>query len=154
MFIVVFAFLIGVVAGLRAMMAPAAVSWAAHLGLLPLQGTPLAWLGYAVTPYIFTVLALGELFNDKLPKTPSRTVPPQFIARVISGSLVGAAIGAAGQSLILGLVAGAIGAVAGTLGGAALRSKLAGLFGKDLAAALLEDATAIILSIVVVTRLG
>jgi uncharacterized membrane protein len=154
MFIVVLAFLIGVVAGLRAMMAPAAVSWAAHLGLLPLQGTPLAWLGYAVTPYIFTVLALGELFNDKLPKTPSRTVPPQFIARVISGSLVGAAIGAAGQSLILGLVAGAIGAVAGTLGGAALRSKLAGLFGKDLAAALLEDATAIILSIVVVTRLG
>jgi uncharacterized membrane protein len=154
MFILVLAFLIGVVAGLRAMTAPAAVSWAAHLGLLPLQGTPLAWLGYAFTPYIFTVLALGELINDKLPKTPSRTVPPQFIARVISGSLVGAAIGAAGQSLILGLIAGAIGAVAGTLGGAALRSKLAGLFGKDLPAALLEDAIAIILSIVVVTRLG
>ena len=75
------------------MTAPAAVSWVAHLGLLPLQGTPLAWLGYAFTPYIFTVLALGELINDKLPKTPSRTVPPQFIARVISGSLVGAAIG-------------------------------------------------------------
>ena len=154
MFILVLAFLIGVVAGLRAMTAPAAVSWAAHLGLLPLQGTPLAWLGYAFTPYIFTVLALGELINDKLPKTPSRKVPPQFIARVISGSLVGAAIGAAGQSLILGLVAGAVGAVAGTLGGAALRSKLAGLFGKDLPAALLEDAIAIILSIVVVTRLG
>src|SRR6202044_1583868 len=127
-FILVLAFLIGIVAGLRALTAPAAVSWAAHLGLLPLQGTPLAWLGYAFTPYIFTVLALGELFNDKLPKTPSRTVPPQFIARVISGSLVGAAIGAAGQSLVLGLIAGAIGAVAGTLGGAALRSKLAGLF--------------------------
>ena len=152
--LLVLAFLIGVVAGLRAMTAPAAVSWAAHLGLLPLQGTPLAWLGYAFTPYIFTVLALGELINDKLPKTPSRTVPPQFIARVISGSLVGAAIGAASQSLILGLIAGAVGAVVGTLGGAALRSKLAGLFGKDLAAALLEDATAIILSIVVVTRLG
>jgi len=154
MFILVLAFLIGIVAGLRAMTAPAAVSWAAHLGLLPLQGTPLAWLGYAFTPYIFTVPALGELVNDKLPKTPSRTVPPQFIARVISGSLVGAAIGAAGQSLILGLIAGAIGAVAGTLGGAALRSKLAGLFGKDLPAALLEDAIAIILSIVVVTRLA
>jgi uncharacterized membrane protein len=154
MFILVLAFLIGIVAGLRAMTAPAAVSWAAHLGLLPLQGTPLAWLGYAFTPYIFTVLALGELVNDKLPKTPSRTVPPQFIARVISGSLVGAAIGAAGQSLIPGLIVGAIGAVAGTLGGAALRSKLAGLFGKDLPAALLEDAIAIILSIVVVTRLG
>jgi uncharacterized membrane protein len=154
MFILVLAFLIGIVAGLRALTAPAAVSWAAHLGLLPLQGTPLAWLGYAFTPYIFTVLALGELINDKLPKTPSRTVPPQFIARVISGALVGAAIGAAGQSLVLGLIVGAIGAVAGTLGGAALRSKLAGLFGKDLPAALLEDAIAIILAIVIVTRLG
>ncbi len=154
MFILVLAFLIGIVAGLRALTAPAAVSWAAHLGLLPLQGTPLAWLGYAFTPYIFTVLALGELFNDKLPKTPSRTVPPQFITRVITGSLAGAAVGAASQSLILGLVAGAIGAVAGTLGGAAVRSKLAGIFGKDLPAALIEDAVAIILAIIVVTRLG
>ncbi len=39
------ALLIGVVAGLRAMTAPAAVSWAAALGLLKLQGTPLAFLG-------------------------------------------------------------------------------------------------------------
>ncbi|WP_425993766.1 hypothetical protein [Caulobacter sp. DWR1-3-2b1] len=30
------ALLIGVVAGLRAMTAPAAISWAAHLGWLPL----------------------------------------------------------------------------------------------------------------------
>ena len=154
MFVLVLAFLIGIVAGLRAMTAPAAVSWAAHLGLLPLQGTPLAWLGYAFTPYIFTIAALGELVNDKLPKTPSRTVPPQFIARVISGSLVGTAVGAAAQSLLLGLIAGAIGAVAGTLGGAAVRAKLAGVFGKDLPAALLEDAVAIILAIVVVTRVG
>jgi uncharacterized membrane protein len=153
-FILVLAFLIGIVAGLRALTAPAAISWAAHLGLLPLQGTPLAWLGYAFTPYIFTVLALGELFNDKLPKTPSRTIPPQFITRIVTGALSGAAIGAARQSLILGLIAGAIGAVAGTLGGAAIRSRLAGIFGKDLPAALLEDAVAIILAIVVVTRLG
>jgi uncharacterized membrane protein len=40
MFILVLAFLIGIVAGLRAMTAPAAVSWAAHLGLLPLQARP------------------------------------------------------------------------------------------------------------------
>jgi uncharacterized membrane protein len=154
MFILVLAFLIGIVAGLRALTAPTAVSWAAHLGLLQLQGTPLAWLGYAFTPYIFTVLALGELFNDKLPKTPSRTIPPQFITRVVTGALSGAAIGAPSHSLVLGLIAGAIGAVAGTLGGSAIRSKLAGAFGKDLPAALLEDAVAIILAIVVVTRLG
>jgi uncharacterized membrane protein len=154
MFILMLAFLIGVVAGLRALTAPAAVSWAAHLGVLPLQGTPLAWLGYAFTPYVFTLLAIGELINDKLPKTPSRTVPPQFITRVITGSLAGAAVGAGSRSLVFGLVSGAIGAVASTLGGAAVRSKLAGIFGKDLPAALIEDAVAIILAIVVVTRLG
>jgi uncharacterized membrane protein len=76
MFIIVLAFLIGIVAGLRALTAPAAVSWAARLGLLPLQDTSLAFLGYAATPYIFTLLAIGELINDKLPKTPSRKVPP------------------------------------------------------------------------------
>ena len=154
MFIIVLAFLIGIVAGLRALTAPAAVSWAARLGLLPLQGTSLAFLGYAATPYIFTLLAIGELINDKLPKTPSRKVPPQFITRIITGAFSGAAVGAARQSLIIGLVAGAVGAVAGTLGGAAVRTKLAEMFGKDLPAALLEDAVAIILSIVVVTRLG
>src|SRR5450755_2426445 len=88
------AFLIGVIAGLRSLTAPAAVSWAARLGWLHLDGTPLAFLGYAATPYIFTVLALFELVNDKLPKTPSRTVPPQFIARVVMGGFSGAAIGA------------------------------------------------------------
>jgi uncharacterized membrane protein len=154
MFVIVLAFWIGIVAGLRAMTAPAAVSWGARLGLLPLQSTSLAFLGYAATPYIFTLLAVGELINDKLPKTPSRKVPPQFIFRIISGAFSGAAIGAARQSLVLGLVAGAVGAVAGTLGGAAVRTKLAEVFGKDLPAALLEDAVAIILAIVVITRLG
>ena len=154
MFVIVLAFLIGIVAGLRAMTAPAAVSWAARLGYLPLQGTPLAFLGYAATPYIFTLLAIGELINDKLPKTPSRKVPSQFIFRVISGAFSGAAIGAARQALVLGLATGAVGAVAGTLGGAAVRTKLAEIFGKDLPAALLEDAVTIILAIVVVTRLG
>ena len=154
MSVIVLAFLIGTVAGLRAMTAPAAASWAARLGYLPLQGTSLAFLGDAATPYIFTLLAIGELINDKLPKTPSRKVPPQFIFRVISGAFSGAAIGAARQALVLGLATGAVGAVAGTLGGAAVRTKLAEIFGKDLPAALLEDAVTIILAIVVVTRLG
>ena len=54
---VLFAFSIGVVAGLRALTAPAAVSWAAALRWLHLETTPLAFMGYAATPYIFTVLA-------------------------------------------------------------------------------------------------
>src|ERR1700761_7240524 len=117
------AFLIGIVAGLRAMMPLAAVSWAAKTGALQLAGTPLAFFGYAWTPYIFTVMAVGELISDKLPKTPSRKTPPQFITRVVTGALSGAAIGAGSHSLFVGLVAGAVGAVAGTLGGAAVRGK-------------------------------
>ena len=150
----VLAFLIGVVAGLRAMTAPAAVCWAARLGWLKLQGTPLAFLGHAVTPWIFTIAAIGELINDKLPKTPSRKVPPQFIARVVMGALCGAAIGATAGALAGGLIVGAIGAVVGTLGGAELRGRLVRASGgKDLPIALLEDAIAIALSFWVVTRL-
>ena len=154
MHVIVLALLIGIIAGLRALTAPAAISWAARLGWLPLTGTPLAFLGFAATPYIFTVLAIFELVNDQLPKTPSRTVPPQFIARIVLGGLSGAAIGAGLGSLWIGLVCGAIGAVAGTLGGAAFRGWLAELFGKDLPAGLLEDAIAIIGAYLIVTHIG
>ena len=115
---IVLALLLGVVSGLRAITAPAAVSWVAKLGTLAVAGTPMAFMGFKYTPIILTVLAIGELINDKLPKTPSRKTPPQFIARILSGSLVGATVGAGSGSLILGLLAGAIGAVAGTYGGA------------------------------------
>src|SRR6266550_8560608 len=100
----VLAFLIGVVAGLRSMTAPAAVSWAARLGWLRLENTPLAFLGFAATPYILSVLAIGELVNDKLPKTPSRKEPVPFGARIVTGALSGAAMGAAADSLVGGLV--------------------------------------------------
>lgn len=148
----VLALLLGIVSGLRALTAPAAASWAARMGALAVAGTPMAFMGFKYTPIIFTVLAVGELINDKLPKTPSRKTPPQLIARILMGSLVGATVGAASGSLILGLIAGAIGAVAGTYGGAAMRGKLATVFGKDLPAALIEDVVAIVLAIVVVTR--
>lgn len=139
----VLALLIGVVAGLRAMTAPALVSWAAHLGWLPLQGTWLAFMGYAWTPWIFSALALGELVSDQLPKTPSRTVPLQFGTRIVMGGLCGGAIGTASGSWLLGMLAGVVGAVIGTLGGHALRARLAAAFGRDLPAALLEDVVAI-----------
>jgi uncharacterized membrane protein len=137
------AFLIGVVAGLRVMTALAAVSWAAHLGRLDLGGTLLAFLGYAWTPWILSLFALVELVTDQLPSTPSRTVPMQFGARLISGALTGAAIGATSGATASGLVAGSVGAIAGTLGGRAFRARLAASFGNDRPAAFIEDAVAI-----------
>lgn len=134
---------IGVVAGLRSMTAAAAVSWAARLGWLDVSQTGLAFLGYAVTPWILTALALGELVADQLPSTPSRTVPIAFGTRILTGGLSGAAIGAAGGALVIGLIGGVIGAVMGTLGGRALRARLAAAFGRDRPAAFIEDAIAI-----------
>ncbi len=151
--VLLFAFLIGVIAGLRTMMAPAMVSLAAGFGWIHLEGTPLHFMGHIVTRCIFCLGAIGELINDKLPKTPSRKVPPQFIARVVMGALSGATIGASQHSLVGGLVAGAIGAVAGTLGGAEFRGRLAAAIGgKDLPIALIEDLIAILGGLLIVTH--
>jgi uncharacterized membrane protein len=147
------ALLIGVVAGLRTMTAPAAVSWAAHVGWLDLRGSWLAFMGYAWTPWIVSVLALLEFVADQLPSTPSRTVPMQFCARIVSGALAGAAIGTAGGVLAAGLIAGMAGATIGTLGGRAVRAWLAAAFGNDRPAAFVEDAVAIGSSLLIVAAL-
>lgn len=155
MSIFVVAFLIGVVAGLRSMTAPAAISWAASLGWLPLENTWLAFLGFTATPYILSVLAIGELIADKLPNTPSRKAAVGFIGRIGSGALCGAALGVTSQALLGGLLAGVLGAVAGTLGGYEFRSRLVrATGGNDLPIALLEDAIAIGGAIFLVTRFG
>jgi uncharacterized membrane protein len=142
MSVYVLAFLMGVIAGLRSLTAPAVVCWAARWGWLHLENTWLAFLGFAATPYVASVLAIGELIADQLPSTPSRKAPPGFIARIVTGALCGAAIGAS-QSMAVGLVAGVLGAIAGTLGGYEARVRLSKAVGKDLPIALLEDAIAI-----------
>ena len=143
MFVFINAFLLETASGLRALIGLTAVSWAVHSGILPLDHTWLGFLSYAFSPYILTLMAIGELVNDKLPKTPSRLIPPQFITRIVTSALCGLAIGLSGNGIIIGLVAGFTGAVAGTFGGARARSLLAKTFGRDLPAALLEDAVAL-----------
>jgi uncharacterized membrane protein len=117
------------------------------------ENTWLAFLGFAATPYIMSVLAIGELIADKLPNTPSRKAPPGFIARIVTGGLSGAALGASGGSWIVGLAAGVIGAIAGTFGGYEFRSRLVkATGGKDLPIALLEDLIAIGGALLIVSR--
>ena len=148
----ILALLIGIIAGLRSLAPVAVVSWAAHLGWLQLQGTWLAFLGATITPYVATLLALGELVTDKLPTTPSRKTAVPFGARILMGALCGAAVTARDGASALGLCLGVIGAVMGTLAGAALRARLARGFGKDLPAALLEDVIAVGGAILIVSR--
>ncbi|APG88565.1 transmembrane protein (plasmid) [Sinorhizobium americanum CCGM7] len=152
MTVYVLALLIGFVAGLRAMTAPAAVSIAAAIGWLPIANSWAAFMGYRFTPYIFGLLALVEYVTDQVPSTPSRTVPQQFGARIVSGGFCGAVIGTAGGGLVGGALAGVIGAIIGTLGGYQARKRLVAMIGgKDLPIALLEDLVAILLALWVVS---
>ncbi len=150
--VILVAFVLGVVSGLRAVVPLATVSWAARAGWLPLKGTKLAFLAHPTTPYVATAVALTEAVTDKLPSTPSRTVPVQFGARLASGGFAGAAVGTAlddhPDAPWVGLVAGLAGCVVGTLGGAKARARLAKAFGDDLPAALAEDVLAVSLALV------
>jgi uncharacterized membrane protein len=131
----------------------AAASWAANYQQIPLEGTWLSFLGFRFTPYITSLLAIGEVINDKLPKTPSRLVPPQFGARVVMGALTGSAIGLSQEHLIIGALSGIIGSVVGTLAGSKARGVAAKMFGRDLPAALLEDFIAVVLAVVAIVTL-
>lgn len=152
------ALLIGIVAGLRAFTPFAVLSWAAYAKCLAVAGTWAAFLGNIVVAIIVTVLAVGEIVNDKLPKTPSRAAPPAFATRIVLGGFYGAVFGTLAQQgttgLIVGLVLGAIGAVIGTKGGAWARGRLATAFGKDLPAALLEDAVTVASAIAITLLLA
>src|SRR6476646_924352 len=123
--VLLLALLLGVVAGLRALSAPAVVAWAGALGWIGLDGTWAQWVAHPITVAVLTILALGELVTDQLPKTPSRRVPMQFVTRLITGAFSGA--------------------VLATLGGAEGRKRLvAATGGRGLPVALVEDAIAIV----------
>jgi uncharacterized membrane protein len=152
--VLLLAFLIGVVAGLRSLTAPAVAAWAAHLHWLHLHGTPLAFMGSTAAVAIFTLLAVVELVADKLPSTPSRTKPPGLIARIVLGGLSGATVAAAGQqAFALGAVLGAIGGLLGAFAGYQVRTRLVkALKVPDFVIALLEDAVAIASGLSMVSR--
>jgi uncharacterized membrane protein len=147
------AFGIGVVAGLRSMTAPAVVAWAAHLGWINLSGSPLAFMGSTWVVGVFTLGALGEFVADQLPITPARTAAFPLAARIVMGLLTGACLGAAGASLWLGAIVGAIGAIAGAFGGYQARVGLVRVLqAPDFAIAIPEDLIAVGLGLLLVSR--
>ena len=149
-----FAFLIGLLTGLRCLTPAAAIAWAAYLGWLHLPRS-LAWMGTLTAVVIFSALALFELINDKRPTTPARTAPPGLVARIVLGAFGGACVAAAlGAGLVGGLALGIVGALAGTFGGYQARTGLVKALGtRDLYIALLEDAVTIVASFFLVSHL-
>jgi len=145
---------IGVVAGLRTFMAPAAIAWAVRLGWLNLHDSPFSFMESNLAVPIFSLLAIGELIADLLPMVPKRTAPAPLLARILSGGFCGACLCAsASQSLILGAAAGALGALAGAFAGYQIRRRLVKkLHFRDFLVALCEDAVAVSLAWLFVAR--
>jgi uncharacterized membrane protein len=144
---------IGIVAGLRSMTAPAAVSWAAHLGWLDLRDSSLVFMGSTAAVVVFSLLAIVEYAGDLHPATPRRTSPGPLIWRIGMGGLSGACLcAAAGRSLALGAVLGGVGAVIGAFGGYEARTRLVAALGvKDSVVAISEDLVAIALAWLIVS---
>ena len=130
-YIFAFALGIGFAAGLRALTPPAVVAWAAHLGWVNLNNSPLAFMGSTIAVIIFSLLAVFELIGDVRPRTPKRTTPMPLVARILMGGLCGACICAATNQLIfIGAILGGVkGAVAGVLIGGG--GTIAATEGKD-----------------------
>ncbi len=142
--VIVLALLIGVIAGLRAMTAPAVVAWGAFLGWINVDGKWSEWMAHPITVSVLTIFLLVELVTDQLPKTPSRKTAPQFVTRLIMGAFAGAVIGSTDFHTFSALGAGVVGAVLGTMGGAAVRQKLYDANGeRDRPGAFLEDVVAV-----------
>ena len=148
-----FAFLIGLFAGLRSLTPPAAVAWAVRLGWLNLA-RPFSLIGSLPAVIILSLFAIIEFIVDKLPNTPNRTAPAGLIVRIVTGGVTGACVSlGGGQSAYAGAALGSIGGIVGSFAGYHARARLVrSLRQPDFNVALLEDLVAIGGSLFIVSR--
>jgi uncharacterized membrane protein len=153
-YVFAFAFGIGIVAGLRSMLAPAGVAWAVRLGWLNLHDAPFRFMESTVVLTTLSLFAVGELIADLFPTIPRRTAPAPLVVRMISGGFCGACLCAsANRSLPIGAALGAVGGIIGAFAGYEIRRQLvAKLKIRDLFVALCEDLIAISLAGFFVSR--
>lgn len=135
--IVVAAFVLGIVSGMRTFTGLAAI--------FLMRGGWQAWL--------FGIIALGEYGGDLLPQTPSRLQLAPLLARFVAGAACGWIVaGASGAGALVAALAGVAGAAVGAYGGSAFRLAMIARIG-PIPAALGEDAVAIGLAAFAVLRL-
>jgi uncharacterized membrane protein len=149
-----FALGLGFVAGLRSMLAPAAIAWAVHFGWLDLHAGPFAFMGSKAALIILSLFAIGELIADKLPGIPKRTAIAPLVVRMVTGGVCGACLFVSAQhSLGVGATLGAVGAVLGAFAGYGTRKRLVtNLNLSDFIVALTEDVIAISLALLCLAR--
>jgi len=124
----------------------AVLCWFAYLGYLPVDDTWASWTGRLAVAIVFTLLALGEMIADKLPRMPDRLSAVPLIARIIFGGLIGsiAATAMAGPGLE-GVLLGVLGAALGAFAGFMIRRDMVERIGcADWKVALVEDLIAVV----------
>jgi len=132
------AFLIGLVAGLRTFTAPAVLLWVRDRG--------------GVWAILASVGALIEYYGDVHPKAPPRTAATGMVARILGGAFCGWQIaGMHGGPAMAGALVGVVGAIAGAHASLALRLRAIEAIGL-VPSGLLEDAIAIALSFVIIVK--
>lgn len=138
--------LLGVVTGMRTFVPMAVLCWFAYRGDLPVDGTWAAWTGHLVTAMIFSLLAVGEIAGDKLPKTPNRTKLAPMLGRLVFGGLMGAIVATGLDGAVIeGILLGVSGAYVGAHAGYLVRRELVILLGwKDWHVAVFEDVIAVV----------
>jgi|HubBroStandDraft_4_1064222.scaffolds.fasta_scaffold00008_92 uncharacterized membrane protein len=129
------AFLLGFIAGLRTFTAPA-VLW------LMRYRAPIA--------YVLGVLTLAEYAGDLYPKAAPRTQALGLIFRALSGAVCGWWLSlSAGSTPAIAAIVGAAGAIVGAYAGLAARMRAISAIG-GVPAALLEDLVAIVGAVLIV----
>lgn len=108
------AFFLGCICGLRSMIGPALLCWAAATGWLRLNHSPLSFLAYRTVLIPASFLAICEMALDKTPGIPSRVDTGPLFVRFVSGAFCGVALAlSAHQRVFFPLLLGGFGALAG-----------------------------------------
>ncbi|MBW0144202.1 DUF4126 family protein [Sphingomicrobium clamense] len=139
--------LIGFASGSRTFLAIALTAWAVSFGWVDTGVTFFDWLGAPALAAVLTLLAFGELYGDKQPQMGARTRFPALLARLLAGGIAGGALAAGADMAWLGVGMGAGAALIGTFATYRMRKWLAGRLGRDLPAALFEDALTLLLAV-------
>jgi len=144
---------LGAVSGMRSMMAPAVIAWAARRSGLDLESTPFSAFKGPGIGRTAAALVIGEMVADKTPFVPNRTNSTALLTRAVSGGAAGAAVFKARRaSIIVGALVGATAAVGAAYATYYLRKKAARYFDvSDRVVALVEDGIALTAGVIAVS---
>ena len=116
--------LLGALAGMRSMAAPAVLGQLSRKGALTEVTGPLALVTKSKFAPAAGVMAVGEFVADKLPFTPNRTAAGPLLGRALTGGVSGAVIFSANKRAAwAGALIGAAAAVGAAYGAYYLRKE-------------------------------